>query len=161
MNLSAELNDQHSVGGSIGKALTSSGKFLGPSNTYDFPRPFLFLCNIPEKKKDLKERCRSDSCNLKAQYKLFSLSKTADTISGNSSVGTRAPDPLSRLASPLSFTSEGSLPSEQNDRDENEHNREKVAQQDQDEDEGKGKNKKKIKTILRKLQNSKKTKSSK
>lgn len=67
LNLSAELNDQHSYGGSIGKALTSSGKFLGASNTYDFPRPVLLVCNIPQRKKDLKERYRSDSCNLKAQ----------------------------------------------------------------------------------------------
>lgn len=67
LNLSAELNDQHSDGGSIGKALTSSGKFLGASNTYDFPRPVLFVCNIPQRKMDFKERCRSDSCNLKAQ----------------------------------------------------------------------------------------------
>ena len=66
---------------------------------------------------------------------------------------------MSRRGSPLSFTSEGSLPSELNDRDEHEHNSEKV--EEQDEEEGKGKSKKKIKTILRKLQHSKKSKSSK
>ena len=78
----------------------------------------------------------------------------------NTAGGSRPTDPVSRRGSPLSFTSESSLHSET---DENEQNNEKAEEHrhDQDEEERKGKNKQKIKTILRKLQQSKKGKSSK
>ena len=67
---------------------------------------------------------------------------------------------MSRRGSQLSFASEASHPEEAKDRDE--HTSEN-AEDDHNDDEqgGKGKSKKKIKTILRKFQHSKKSKSPK
>lgn len=69
---------------------------------------------------------------------------------------------MSRRGSQLSFTSEASHPGEGSDPNEIEHH-EKTEDEHEDELGGKSKNKskKKIKTILRKFQHSKKTKSSK
>lgn len=69
---------------------------------------------------------------------------------------------MSRRGSQLSFTSEASHPGEGSDPNEIEHH-EKTEDEHEDELGGKSKSKskKKIKTILRKFQHSKKTKSSK
>ena len=95
----------------------------------------------------------------RGDYKYLFL-KTADSVSGDDR--SRLAEPVSRRGSQLSFASEASHPEEAKDRDENEHTSEN-AEDDHDDDEqgGKGKSKKKIKTILRKFQHSKKSKSSK
>lgn len=71
---------------------------------------------------------------------------------------------MSRRGSQLSFTSEASHPGEGSDPNEIEHH-EKTEDEHEDElggkSKSKSKSKKKIKTILRKFQHSKKTKSSK
>lgn len=92
------------------------------------------------------------------------ISQPADTISVNDTGGSRTPgEPVSRRISPLSYTSEPSIASEPSDRDANEHSSDKVEEHDhdQDEEEERGKNKKKIKTILRRLQHRRNSKSSK
>jgi len=86
--------------------------------------------------------------------------KTADSVSSDDR--SRLADPVSRRGSQLSFASEASHPDETKDRDENEHNSENAEDEhDDDVQGGKGKSKKKIKTIFRKLQHNKKSKSSK
>ena len=96
---------------------------------------------------------------LSSDYRLFFL-KTVESVSSEDR--SRLADPVLRRGSQLSFTSDASHPGGANDRDENEHNSEN-AEEEQDDDEhgAKGRSKKKIKTILRKLQHSKKSKSSK
>ncbi|XP_015775233.1 PREDICTED: centrosome-associated protein CEP250-like isoform X1 [Acropora digitifera] len=83
----------------------------------------------------------------------------SDVISSNSASGSRSSDPLSRRSSPISSASDSSLPSEN---DENAHKCEKDDGKEQAHgEEERGKNKTKIKAILRKLQHSKKNRTSK
>ena len=107
----------------------------------------------------------SSKCNLFLWHTKWSdfkylFLKTADSVSSDDR--SRLAEPVSRRGSQLSFASEASHPEEAKGRDENEHVSENAEDEhDYDEQGGKGKSKKKIKTILRKLQHSKKSKSSK
>ncbi|XP_068729598.1 centromere-associated protein E-like isoform X2 [Montipora capricornis] len=86
---------------------------------------------------------------------------STDTTGAHSASGSRSSDPMSRQSSPVSFGSDSSLPNETDENGLKCQKEEKQLLQEEEEEEGRGKNRNKIQTILRKLQHSKKNKSSK